>query len=59
MTDARNENLRGVAVVTRKGPFIAISEINLEMGFPVVAFFPPDFELLVYLFDISSPRFVT
>ena len=54
-TDARKENLAGVGVVTRKGPFMANSDIFLKNGFKVAATSPPDFELLVYRFGNTSP----
>jgi hypothetical protein len=55
LKDSQKENLAGVAVVTRKGPFMANSDIFLKMGFNVVASSPPDFELLVYQFSATSP----
>ena len=54
ITDSQKKNLAGVAVVTRKGPFMAKSDIFLKMGFEVVASSPPDFELLVYRFGAPS-----
>lgn len=55
INDARKENLAGVAVITRKGSFMAKSDIFLKMGFEVVDSSPPDFELLVYRFGALSP----
>ncbi len=53
--DARRENLAGVAVVTRNGSFMAKRDIFLKLGFEVIESAPPDFELLAYRFDPSSP----
>lgn len=55
LNDARKENMRGVAVVTRKGAFMAGKEIFLKSGFEVVDVAPPDFELLVKRFDKNVP----
>jgi GNAT superfamily N-acetyltransferase len=59
LKDARKENIRGVAVVTRKGPFMAGKELFLKNGFEVVDKAPPDFELLVKKFNKNalSPKF--
>ena len=53
--DARAEDMRGVAVVTRKGPFMAGKELFLKHGFEVVDTAPPDFELLVRKFNENAP----
>ena len=42
LKDARNGNLHGVAVVTRKGPFMAGKELFVKKGFEVVENAPPD-----------------
>ncbi|MFH0966249.1 MAG: YoaP domain-containing protein [Methanobacteriota archaeon] len=55
ITDAQKENLAGVAVVTRNGSFMARRDIFLKLGFVVVDSAAPNFELLVYRFDPSSP----
>jgi GNAT superfamily N-acetyltransferase len=57
--DAERENMYGVAVVTRKGPFMAGKEIFLNNGFKVVDTAPPDFELLINKFDNNAliPKF--
>jgi hypothetical protein len=49
----------GVAVVTRKGPFMTDKDIFLKNGFQVVGSAKPDFELLVKKFDAKSkdPKF--
>jgi len=59
LKDAREENLHGVAVVTRKGPFMAGKELFVKNGFEIVDKAPPDFELLVKKFNknASSPKF--
>ena len=59
LKDAREGNLHGVAVVTRKGPFMAGKELFLKNGFDVVDKAPPDFELLVTKFNknASAPKF--
>jgi hypothetical protein len=58
---ARSENMKGVAVVTRKGPFMAKKEIFLKNGFNLVDETPPDFELLVLKFNqkAADPKFKT
>ena len=53
--DAKKQNMRGVAVVTRKRPWIARSEFFLKNGFRVVDTTPPDYELLVKKFDDTTP----
>jgi hypothetical protein len=56
--DAQKENLQGVAVVTRKGTWMAGKELFLQNGFEVVATAPPDFELLARKFTgVPSPEF--
>jgi GNAT superfamily N-acetyltransferase len=57
--DAQTDHMHGVAVVARKGPFMAGKELFIKHGFQVVDKFPPDFELLVKKFDknADSPRF--
>ncbi len=55
LEDARKENMHGVAVVTRKGPFMAGKELFLKNGFEVVENAPPDFELLVKKFNERAP----
>jgi GNAT superfamily N-acetyltransferase len=55
LKDAKKENLHGVAVVTRKGTWMAGKEIFLKKGFEVVDTAPPDFELLVKKFDKNAP----
>ena len=59
LKDAKKENLHGVAVVTRKGSFMAGKELFVKNGFEVVDTAPPDFELLVKKFNkkASTPKF--
>jgi len=52
--DARDKEMSGVAVVTRKGPFMAGSEIFLKKGFNIVDSASPDFSLLARKFDEGS-----
>jgi len=55
LEDASKENMHGVAVVTRKGPFMAGKELFAKNGFEVVDRAPPDFELLVKKFNRNAP----
>jgi len=57
--EAKDENMLGVAVVTRKGPFMVGNDIFLHRGFQVVDNAGPDFNLLVKKFDDKSedPKF--
>ncbi len=58
IADARKGNMSGVAVVTRKGTWMAGKELFLRNGFEVVDTAPPDFELLAKKFaDAPSPNF--
>jgi len=59
LKDAKKANLHGVAVVTRKGSFMAGKELFLKNGFEVVDKAPPDFELLVKKFNknVPTPKF--
>jgi N-acetylglutamate synthase-like GNAT family acetyltransferase len=59
INDAKHANMDGVAVVTRKGPFMAKKEIFLKKGFIVVDEAKPDFELLVLKFrnEAAEPKF--
>ena len=52
-------NMLGVAVVTRKGPFMAKRDIFIKNGFSVVDEAEPDFELLVFKFETAAadPKF--
>ncbi len=57
--DAQDKDLQGVAVVTRKGPFMVGNDLFLNKGFEVVDSAKPDFDLLVKKFDAKSenPKF--
>lgn len=59
LRDAKAQEMRGVAVVTRKGAFMAGKDIFLKNGFEVVDKARPDFELLAFNFDeaAKSPAF--
>ena len=52
--DAKKAKMHGVAVVTRKGPFMARNDIFLKKGFQVVDSAKPDFDLLAMKFDAKS-----
>jgi len=54
VADARKNNMLGVAVVTRKGSFMADKQIFIKNGFEVADNAKPDFELLVKKFDENS-----
>jgi len=49
--EAKSSGKSGVAVVTRKGSFMANKEIFLKKGFTIVDSAKPDFDLLVLKFD--------
>jgi len=53
--DAMRENMHGVAIVTRKGSFMADKALFLKNGFEVVDKAKPDFELLVRKFNKDAP----
>lgn len=57
--DARKSRMSGVAVVTRKGSFMADNSIFLKNGFQIVDKAKPDFELLALKFetDAQNPVF--
>ncbi len=57
--EAKDLDMKGVAVVTRKGSFMAKKDIFLKKGFVVVDNAEPDFELLVLKFDLKviNPKF--
>ena len=54
INDAKKNNMLGVAVVTRKGSFMANKDIFLKRGFQVVDSVKPDFDLLLKKFDVES-----
>lgn len=53
--ESRSQKMNGVAVVTRKGSFMVDHDIFLKHGFQIVDKAKPDFELLVFKFDPTSP----
>ncbi len=55
ISDARQSGMKGVAVVTRKGTWMAGKELFLSLGFEVTDTAKPDFELLTLKFDPSTP----
>jgi len=57
--DAKKDKMNGVAVVTRKGPWLAKKELFLKNGFELVDKAPPDFKLLVKKIkkNAHSPKF--
>jgi hypothetical protein len=59
LKDAKNAKKHGVAVVTRKGTWMAGKEIFLKKGFEVADKAVPDFDLMVKKFqkDAASPKF--
>lgn len=52
--EAKTHQMSGVAVVTRKGSFMADNTIFIKKGFEVVDKAKPDFELLVLKFDTNT-----
>lgn len=60
IAEAKDLKMLGVAVVTRKGPFMVHNDIFLKKGFQIVDNAKPDFELLVLKFDEKSkdPGFI-
>ena len=56
INDAKTSSMQGVAVVTRKGSFMARKDIFLKKGFVEVDTAKPDFQLLVYKFHQQSPN---
>ena len=57
--DAKESNMYGVAVVTRKGSFMARKDIFVKKGFVLVDKAKPDFQLLALKFsqNTMNPRF--
>ncbi len=53
--DAGETNVNGVAVLTRKGTFMASKSLFLKAGFKTVDTAPPDFELLALNFHSGTP----
>jgi hypothetical protein len=59
INETKDAGMKGVAVVTRKGSFMAKKDIFLKKGFKQVDKAEPDFELLVLKFDeqADNPKF--
>jgi GNAT superfamily N-acetyltransferase len=55
IAEAKKGDYHGVAVVTRRGPFMAGKELFVKNGFEVIENAPPDFELLALRFNIKAP----
>jgi hypothetical protein len=55
MEDARKAKMLGVAVVARRQPWLASSDLFLKCGFDVVDAAPPDYELLARKFRKNAP----
>lgn len=57
--EAKENKMSGVAVVTRKGSFMAGNDIFLKKGFQIIDSAKPDFDLLVLKFDKNAkdPKF--
>jgi N-acetylglutamate synthase-like GNAT family acetyltransferase len=53
--EAKKAGMHGVAVVTRKGSFMAKKDIFVKKGFVVVDTAAPDFDLLALKFDQYAP----
>jgi hypothetical protein len=53
--EAKKARMQGVAVVTRKGPFMADKDLFIKKGFSVMDKASPDFELLALKFDQNAP----
>lgn len=60
ISDAKEKGFKGVAVVTRKGSFMADNMIFIKNGFEIVDKALPDFELCALKFDetIANPAFL-
>ena len=54
--DAITKNKNGIAVLTRKGSFMATADVFLKNGFEVVDKTKPDFQLLVKKIDSNAPN---
>lgn len=54
IAEAKDLKMSGVAVVTRKGPFMVHNDIFLKKGFQIVDSAKPDFDLLVLKFDKNA-----
>jgi len=54
--DAKKSKMNGVAVIARRKPWLASSDLFLKCGFQRVDTAPPDYELLVVKFKKRSPN---
>lgn len=54
LSDAKACGMKGVAVVSRSGPWLADRRLFLANGFDVVDTAPPDYELLIRKFDATA-----
>lgn len=55
ITESRELGFKGVAVLTRKGSFMANKSVFIKNDFVVCDTAPPDFELLALRFDNNTP----
>lgn len=55
LEDAKQQDMQGVAAVTRKGSWMAGKEVFVKHGFEVADKAKPDFDLLVKKFDDNAP----
>ncbi|MBN2618753.1 MAG: YoaP domain-containing protein [Spirochaetales bacterium] len=54
LKESKENNNKGVAVITRKGSFMATKDIFIKKGFVVTEKCKPDFELLTYKFNSET-----
>lgn len=54
--ESKLEKKNGIAVITRKGSFMAKKDIFIKKGFSLIENMAPDFELLVLKFNEKSPN---
>jgi ribosomal protein S18 acetylase RimI-like enzyme len=52
--DAKTLQMKGISVVTRKGSFMANSDVFIKNGFETIDQAKPDFQLLVKRFDLCD-----
>ncbi|MCO5252120.1 MAG: YoaP domain-containing protein [Candidatus Kapabacteria bacterium] len=59
INDSKTQKMKGVAVITRKGSFMANKDIFIKKGFSSVEAAAPDFELLALKFNnkYENPKF--
>jgi predicted GNAT family acetyltransferase len=58
--ESKEAGMKGIAVITRKGSFMAKKDIFIKKGFDLIETAKPDFELLVLKFDekATNPKFI-